>query len=328
MRIFIDGFEAGSLLLWDEIGDPATVAAGVEGMDGGYCADLSDSEAYISRSIAAIGELYMAFRWRCTAEENQSVLTFYSGSEVQCSLKNNFGFVMEAWRGNQSTGTLLATGVRELVKDTTYLVEVHVKIDDSSGVFAVKIDGLSDIAFSGDTKHSSSSSTVDKIRLGYNTYYYGYQYFDNVVLDDAGWIGETFIQVLVPNAAGNDTDWSPSAGDNYACVDEVPASEDDYVFASAAGKRDLYNLASLSGTISSVLCVQAQSTVKKTGTPAGDHLKLAVRTGGEVFYGDSEEIPTETTSLLHVWELNPDTEAAWQTSEVNALQAGFETANS
>lgn len=63
---------------------------------------------------------------------------------------------------------------------------------------------------------------------------------------------------LRPNAAGDETNLTPSAGDNYACVDEAVADDaTTYVYheVQSSWVRDLYNMEAPpagTGVISSV----------------------------------------------------------------------------
>jgi len=51
---------------------------------------------------------------------------------------------------------------------------------------------------------------------------------DNLIVDNAGWIGQTRIQGLAVSGAGTTTQFDPSTGSNYECVNEVPYSDTDY----------------------------------------------------------------------------------------------------
>jgi len=175
------------------------------------------------------------------------------------------------------------------------------------------------------TGNVCSGSSIDAVRIGYydNFAYSGF-YVDNIVVDDAAWPGSTKIQAIVPAGAGNSTQWTPSAGNNYECVDEVPPSESDYIEADAIDQLDQYAMENLSGAIGSIRCVQAQALSVMEGTPDPQNLQFIVRTGGSDFVSDSKEVPVDISKqIMHIWEKNPDTEATWQASEVNAMEIGI-----
>jgi hypothetical protein len=84
-------------------------------------------------------------------------------------------------------------------------------------------------------------------------------WIDDVIFDDSTWVGPSSIQGLVPTGAGATTQFDPSTGSNYACVDEVPASDTDYIYTNTANDVDTYACGNLTGTINSVKAVQVQA---------------------------------------------------------------------
>ena len=143
------------------------------------------------------------------------------------------------------------------------------------------------------------------------------------MIDNAAWPGNTKIQAIKPAGAGNSTQWTPSAGDNYACVDEVPPSESDFVSTNTIGHLDLYAAGDLVGTIGSVKCVQLQALAKAEGSPSPHNLQLAVRTNGADYFSGDKAVPSSSTQLSNLWEANPATAAPWQEAEVNAMEIGM-----
>jgi hypothetical protein len=143
-----------------------------------------------------------------------------------------------------------------------------------------------------------------------------------VVIDNAAWPGNTKIQAIVPAAAGNSTQWAPSAGANYQCVDEKPPSEADFLSTNTTGHLDQFVAGDLTGSIENVKCVQVQALAKAEGVPTPTNLQLSVRTGGSDFLSGDKAIPVASGQLYEIWEANPDTVAPWEISEVNAMQIG------
>ena len=132
-------------------------------------------------------------------------------------------------------------------------------------------------------------------------------HFDNVVIDDAAWPGKTNIQAIRPDRSrGNSTQWTPSAGANWDCVDEVPASDADNVVTNANDQVDLYAAGNLVGTIDSVVCVQVQARAVKEGVATPQNLALGVRTGATDYFSSDKIIPTAAKSRLQLVDAEPE----------------------
>ena len=247
----------------------------------------------------------------------------FDGAALLISLRRE-GTTLKLTRG---TYTALDTGTGSLAIDTTYRIEMRILIADSGGRVEVKIDNVSDIDFTGDTKEGTSTQ-FNKVRLGYCglAAYTSYAYFDNLIMDDAAWIGDLRIQAVVPTAAGNATGWTPSAGSNYACVDEIPASDTDYNSIDANGVVDTFVMGNLAGNIDSVKAVQVQSRTRTEGSPTPTNLNLAIRSGGTTYYSGDKSVPSTEKGLREIWVTDPATSVAWLESGVNAIEAGVRSA--
>ena len=323
-RIFIDGFEAGEHDMWDaEINATVISSAGLD-MDGDYCLDLNNIDEYVEKNITADDEMYFAFLYRPTSN-GEEMLSVFNGTTILVHInRDETGHCIEAYRGEI---TLLDTGTHALNNDTTYLIEVHFKIADAGGRVEVKVDGVSDIDFTGDTKPDANTQ-FDKVRLGYGTVsaFRSYAYFDNFIMDDAAWIGDTKIQKILPTGAGNSTIWTPSAGANWQCVDERPPSDVDYVSTNVVDQVDTYAAANMVGSIDSVKCVQIQSRTESDGAPTPTNLKLVVRSGAADHLSGDKTVPASPKGLWNLWETNPADSLAWEEADVNAMEIGIKSA--
>lgn len=322
-RKFIDGFENGNSPpdLWDTENNATVVSSAGLDMDGDYCLDVKASGEYIQKSITADDEMYVAFLYRHTSiSYDKTALTFLHNSTVLGTLKVLSAAGLIACYS--STNTLKDTGNIGLSVNTTYLIEIFYKIADAGGRWIVKINSVQDIDFTGDTKPGAETQ-FDQIRFGGTN---SYAYFDNVILDDANWVGDTKIQGLVPTGAGNTTGWTPSVGANWECVDEKPASDADYVEINAIDTTDTYATGNLAGTIGNIKCVQVQSRVAAEGSPVPTNLKLVNRVNVTDYLSGDKAIPSTAKSLWNLWENNPDDAAAWEAADVNGMEIGTKSA--
>lgn len=323
-RIFIDGFEAGEHDMWDAENNAIVISSAGLNMDGDYCLDLNGTSEYIEKNITADDEMYIAVLWRSTNSGNsKGIISFFKDGTLLVSIQRNaVSNLIEAYRGS----TLVDTGSASVTVGSTYLIEVRVKIHDSTGRIQVKVDGISDIDFTGDTKPGADTQ-FNRIRLGAPTgLIHGIAYFDNLIMDDATWIGDTKIQKILPTGAGNSTGWTPSAGNNWACVDERPPSDVDYVSINANDITDTYTAANMAGSIGSVKCVQIQSRTESEGAPTPTNLKLVVRSGAADYLSGNKAVPVIPKGLHNLWETNPADSLAWEEADVNAMEIGIKSA--
>ena len=203
--------ESGKTDLWDLVVG-AWIVTGIAGMDGTYCLSCdSFGDYYAHKYVPAAPEYYLSFRYRgSNASYASSMCYFFNGSTQLARVRRNpaTGFI-EIRRGT-GYGTLLATGTIPVNVGTPILIEVHYKPHDTAGVFQVRVGGVLDINFNSDT--TDDATAIDGIRVGGDGGYYSSCWFDNVVLDNAAWPGDTLIQAIRPTAPGALTEWDPSAG--------------------------------------------------------------------------------------------------------------------
>ncbi len=327
-RIFIDGFESGGLENWNSKSAGAGVTAAGGGMSGSYCLDIDGTYEYVFKILPATKTtLYVAFKYSSQSTVGGGTIIQFldsAGTEILCVIRNTTSGYLEIRRGNRS-GTLLDTGTTYIAVNTTWLIEVYYVPLNSGGAVQLKVNNNPvEAEFSGDT--TGGEELINSVRFG-DTGTYSRCYIDDIVIDDADWIGPTRIQGLVPTGAGTTTQWDPSAGSNYACVDERPASDSDYVSTNVTDEIDTYATGDMTGTIDSIKCVQIQARCGKDGVPTPTQLQLAVRSGGTNYFSASKAVPSVFgVPVWAIWEDNPADSADWEEADVNAMEIGIKAA--
>jgi len=331
-RLLFDGAEIGNLN-WLSSASAGVTAATDQKRSGLYSYRLVKSTSYndaASKSFpSGLSEFYFRTAWRITNSNNTNhSIQFRNGTTVLISLGLDItNSLFTAYVGGT---TLVATGSIPYQTNTWYLLEFHVKIADTGGVIQLKIDGILDIDYSGDTQPSTQTA-VDNVYLRVNTNQNThYTWFDDMALNDINgsthnsWCGDgQIILEQKPNAAGDVTQMAPSAGSNYACVDDIPPNGDtDYVDGDV-NEYDLYGLVDStipSESVIRMVCVVANA---RDTVAAGGAVALGLKTGGTEYW--SSDIPLLTTYLTirgTVYETNPSTGLPWTISELSSLQAG------
>ncbi len=139
-------------------------------------------------------------------------------------------------------------------------------------------------------------------------------------------LGRKQVVVIKPNAAGDLTQWTPSAGANYACVDEVPPSSSDYVTGDAVDETDLYNFESVPSLTGGVVGIQVNTQAISTVDGVPWNLKTPVKSTTQDD-GDATVIVSSTGKYVtRLEEVNHDTGDPWEISELNAAQFGVKLA--
>jgi hypothetical protein len=323
-RIFVEGFEHGNLAFWPtSLGATVVSSAGLD-MDGNYCLECTGTTDFVQRSLSAAIERYFAFRWRPTGVNSLGILSVHKGNTPLVLVNANTSGVFQIWKPTAmlevSSGGLWSTNV-------TYKVEIYIKIDDTVGRVVMRLNGLTVLDFTGDTK-PGTDTTFDSFRVGTATGFtqgqYANAYFDNVVVDDTGWPGDTKIAGVFPTGVGNSAQWTPSVGANWDCVEEVPPSDADYITTNTVGQKDTYAANNLPSDASAVKCVQFAARAQKEGAATPQNLSFVIRSGGVDYEGSAVALPTGLSEHVRdIWVNNPATSQAFTPSEVNGMEIGI-----
>jgi hypothetical protein len=226
-----------------------------------------------------------------------------------------------ALSGGQSTFALST--------NTWHYVEFKVTIANAIGASTcqVKVDNAQvlDVAAGQDTQ-DTANSTANSISFHGSV---PNATFDDIYICDAAggvctdFIGDSRIVTLLPNAAGDLTQWTVvNAGNNWSAQANNPSLNDgQYVYSATPGQVDLYNLQdpSLTGPIKGI-----QASVYSRKDDSGiRQIATDIKTGGVEFVGTTRNLTTSYVYYSSIYELNPDTVLAWTPANLIALQAGI-----
>jgi hypothetical protein len=219
-------------------------------------------------------------------------------------------------------------------------VAMVANLAQTDGFVTCYIDGVQVLTWAGgDTRIYAANSSTPLTAIsgaymlgdGWDSSIYGDDfYFDT--WDGAGVLLDTppssrrFLPAF-PNGAGAYTQWTPSAGANYAAVDEAPPNNDtDYVKALSAGLKDAYAFANI--TVPPDYAVRAVIPTilgRKTDAAVASTLKVLVVNGSDETASVEK---TLGTAYGYVWERftkHPDGVTDWTEANVNASEFGIES---
>lgn len=132
----------------------------------------------------------------------------------------------------------------------------------------------------------------------------------------------------IPSADGADTAWTPSAGNRWQAVDEVPANTTDYIAATAPDLKNTVETADLTfdetlyALRAAIVNLQA---LRDNNTP---EIRALVRdSGGSYANGGDQTVTATYDNYKERFLTQPDT-TDWNKADFNAMQFGVESRGS
>jgi hypothetical protein len=259
------------------------------------------------------------------------VLFLCDGLTPQFRLDMDVGVgVMRVYRGGDMFGVggvLLGTTVTPLplMPNQWYHLQVKVVVSALAGSVEVFINGLSSLVLVGINTQATVNAWADQLNIGS-----GWCGIDDLWVNDGdgaapynGFMGDLKIINIKPIAAGDLTDWTPSAGANWQCVDDIPPDGDVTTVASAVvGQIDTYNFENpaLTGLIRGV-----QSNVLARKDDAGVRtIRPIYRQGGVNYLGSNDTLNVTYKTTKEVMQVDPATTLDWTAANINSAQFGQE----
>ncbi|MGQ9677110.1 MAG: hypothetical protein ACUVX1_15725 [Chloroflexota bacterium] len=227
-------------------------------------------------------------------------------------------------------GTVLAISeIMPMALSTWYVVEARFKPLNSGGVFQLKVNGQMVIDYTGDTTNGLENVKTVNIGSTYNGSYIMELRIDDIGINDTNgaqqnsWLGDGAVLALMPSGAGSTTELTPSAGDNYACVDERPPSTADYVASSTVDAEDTYALADLPSIYTGVRLVQPMAYAALAAAGSGAW-RGVLRSGGTNYADAADKILSTSYAIVRgdVYYTDPADSNPLTPTKVNAFEAG------
>jgi hypothetical protein len=258
---------------------------------------------------------------------NLSIFEFYEPGKT---LGMNLQIIGDELRVRRGSTTLATTSTLNLQVDTWYYIEFKVTVHNSAGAYELRVDETTELSASSIDTQASSFAQIDLAKWIMPSSSLDHMWFDDIyILDNSGsnnndFLGKCRVDGILPDAAGDQTDFTPSAGANYAAMDENPDDGDTtYVESDTATDQDLYNYASMPASIGGVRGVQINTLARLTDAESFD-LKTLVKSGTTTDADSGQPATNDYRVLRRIVEEDPDTSALWTESGINAAQFGLE----
>jgi len=250
---------------------------------------------------------------------------FRNGETTQCSIYINFSTgQITLYRG--AISTWLAESTLGAIPSASWVcLEVHLVVDDTNGIFEVLVEGNNVVSYSGDTS-SDSTTYVNNVYNYQGAAVTPWYRVDDLMCRDDDWCGQGGLYVLTPTANGSETDWTPSTGNPWECIDEIPPSFSDYIYETISGYgQHLFEMSDLPSELKIVTAVQALAFAK---VPYASSLRIAniIKSNSTVTSGIDFGLSTSDMYISEIYDNDPDTDSGWTVGAVNALEAGIKMA--
>jgi len=321
-RIFMDGFELGDTSLWNTLDNAYAASSSFPaGFSGTYylnCIGTWSAEKIFSTTYS---DLYFAFKiYKPSTYSYEQILNIKdSAGTIIFSIGVNFiSKYLEARLGTYNA-SVIATGTIPIRVLKAYLIELRYKPLNSGGVITVKVDGVQDINYSGDT--TAGLEEIKIFHLGGLSGVDAYTQFDDIVVDNANWIGNTKLGIIVPNGTGTTNNWTASAGNAWDCLNEIPPVDTDYVYSNTTNQIATYAMTTIA-SMNSVKSIQLQGRAAYEGSPTPTKIQLGVRASGTDYFATDFSPGVGFGMLTKILELNPADSAAWEQADIDALEVG------
>ena len=286
------------------------------------------SGVWVDKAFAGAQTIIVGFALKQTLHQAFR-LYFRDANGAQNTLLTNTDGSMSITRGIES-GTVLGTSVAGLLlTDAWQYIEVKIYIHASAGTIAIHLNGVNVLTVSSLNTQGSSSLEITNIRFHCQTGS-GYVFVTDIYIASGtggtvtNFVGDCRVDLLLPSGAGGLTEWTPSIGVNYQCIDDSGDINDDldYVASEDVGARDCYTFDDLSalGIIIHGVAVTIASRKVVEGTRA---ITPFARIGSTAYDGAEQYQGTTYACYQHIWEQNPAITAAWTEATVNAAQFGM-----
>lgn len=316
---FIDGFDhystADITAKWTS-NNGGTISAG--GRSGNR---LNHPQTVSSTSITLDSQAtwYAGFVWFHGGSTSQRMMGFFDGATNHIDFRPAAGNFLAALRN----GTNIATGTIPLTAGVFYHIQVRVTIADAGGRVVTKINGVTDIDFTGDTRNGANAS-ANVITLGGINSSNTTQGWDDMWICDAtgsnnnDFLGDVKVETIFPTGAGNYAQFIPSAGSNYQNVDEsTPNSDTDYNASNTLNDIDTFTMGDLVTTAGEIMGVQHNLHAKKIDAGSRSIKPIARIASSDYLAANDHSLGNSYAVHRQIVELNPATGLDWTIADIN-----------
>lgn len=279
-------------------------------------------------SFGNLSELWLRMRaaeyFGASSNPNVGVINFMtSGGQVILRLYatgNPATVQLQYWNGSSYTNIGSSVAISTALSNS--FVDVACKIHSTDGWFAWWVNGTKQYELVGNTDFFSA--TIDQVSIaGWNQF--NSSAISEIVAADLETVGMRVATLALTGAGATNT----FASGVYTDVNGSSVNDATFLQSDTAGQLATFTLSDLSASAQLLTPLSVHVNMRaRNSAVVPQNLEPAVRTGGTDYFGSA--VPGLNTSFWngfgYVWNLNPDTAAPWDASEINAAEAGARSA--
>ena len=284
-----------------------------------------NSSYYLLKTLPSnYGTLYFGFAYKIAEvpSTNMCIMSLRDSNTTQCGLNISAAGKLMTYNGWLGGGTVLQTSSLSYPANEWHFVEGAVTISET-GSFRILVDEVEWI----------DSSTCDT-RVTANNYAGGFAlfgqygsaiqwtcYVDDLYIHDTANQGDVRVIYRAPDGAGAHTDWTPSAGANWQCVDEAAPDTADYVSTATTSNVDTYTMTDLTQTTGTILAVVGNYFAQKTDAGARS-IAMTTRLSGTDLDSTGKAVASSWGYLQFIQETKPGG-GAWTLADTKSAEMGM-----
>lgn len=264
-----------------------------------------------------------------SASNNAAMMRLNDLVGDQCTLTRHVGGQVSLSRGTTFTppNVIEVTAGSVMKLGVWSWVEMDVTIGNSGAAYVVRVNGVTVLNSTGDTQEQTSAD-IDAVSWS------GPGDWDCVYICDTvgsaprnAMLGDFICSNLLPDGAGANTDFTPSAGSNFQAVDEtVPDNDTTYVESSTNGHIDSYTFANVPSVTGGATPLGAQANIYARNNGGSSNCRNKTRLSATYYNGATTHATAGSYTFFHeIWGQNPDAgPGEWTDTTLNAAEFGFE----
>ncbi len=331
----LDGFDHISQILSDQLSRKHTLTYQytasqhimVPGRFGGQAirfdnANRGFSDTFTDQATWIVG---CAFRF-ATFPATRVLFEFLDTATSHVDLRIQTNGILQATRN----GTSLGTGTTALSTNTWYYVETKVTINDSTGVFAAQLNGVSEINLTSQDTRNAGNSTANVVKLlgvtnsGGNVDVDDYYVFDGTGSFNNDFAGVSRVFLAGPAEPGNYAQWTPTDGTNLGNVIDPSSADDDasFNYTSTANNIDSFKFDDSPLASGNIKAFQHVLLAKHDG--GGARSLAALQRSSSTDYAETgQSLSSSYKYYKFPRDTNPATSAAMTAAEFASAEMGY-----
>lgn len=315
---------------WNTLASPSFDATG--SARGGPCFTVSSSGGIGKAVPSSAGPYYAGMRFKLSGAvaANADLIRFQESGVLHLTVQVTPTGQLQVTRGGVTV--LGSPSAPNLVQAGVYVfIELGGTIHDSTGSATVRLNGADLITVTNQDTRNGGTGVVDDIRfLGGISGSKAHDYYinDSTTAQNNTFAGDRRVDYLPPNAAGNYSQWTPSAGSNFQNVDDTDPDDDTtYNETDVANEKDSYQHAALSSLVVEDINSVIMHCIVRKNDAGSRTLRHGVRSNTTEEVSSFIALATGFEYRQREYGLDPHTSAAWTKANVDALESLVEVGN-